>query len=125
DGGEQHGGEVADVDAHLEGGGGDEDVRGAGRLGAVLEARLVVEAVLGGQQGGVLAGDDAAHVALVEAAVVGGAQAAGAEGSGAAVAQARPVLQRGENGVGAGDGFAAFVADEHRGRVLGGAGGEA
>src|SRR5699024_4924881 len=30
DGGEKHGGEVADVDAHLEGGGGDEDVRGAG-----------------------------------------------------------------------------------------------
>ena len=125
DGGEQHGGEVADVDAHLEGGGGDEDVRGAGRLGAVLEARLVGEAVLGGQQGGVLAGDDAAHVALVEAAVVGGAQCAGAERAWAAVAQARPVLQRGEDGVGAGDGLAAFVADEHRGRILGGAGGAA
>src|SRR5699024_5409348 len=49
DGGEQHGGEVADVDAHLEGGGGDQDVRGAGLLVAVLGARLVGEAVLGGQ----------------------------------------------------------------------------
>src|SRR5699024_2484469 len=125
DGGEQHGGEVADVDTHLEGGGGDQDVRGAGLLLAVLEARLVGEAVLGGQQGGVLAGDDAAHVALVEAAVVGGVQGAGAEGAGAAVARAGPVLQRGQHRGGAGDGLAALVAEQHGGAVLVGVGGEA
>src|SRR5699024_11267786 len=67
----------------------------------------------------------ASQVGMVEAAVGGVAQCAGGKGSGAAVAQAGPVLQRGEHGVGAGDGFAAFVAEEHRGRVLGGAGGEA
>src|SRR5699024_9569697 len=40
-GGEQHGGGVAGVDGHLEGGGGDEHVGRAGRLGAVLERGFV------------------------------------------------------------------------------------
>src|SRR5699024_460055 len=65
-GGEQHRGEVADVDAHLEGGRGDQDVRGAGPLLAVLEGGLVLEPVLCGGQRGVLSGDYAAHVPLVE-----------------------------------------------------------
>jgi len=60
--GEHHGGQVADVDAHLEGGRGDKHVRRLGVGVSALESRLVAEAGLVVQEAGVLARDDAPHV---------------------------------------------------------------
>ena len=68
-GGKQHGGEIADVDAHLQGGGGREQVG----IAAVFTAdELGFEPLAIGplQQTGVLAGHDAVHLAAaVEAAI--------------------------------------------------------
>src|SRR5699024_11713286 len=46
DGGEQHGGEVTDVDAHLESGRGDDEVRDAWLLRASSEALHVIHTVI-------------------------------------------------------------------------------
>ena len=87
--GEHHGREVADVDAHFEGGGGGNDVGGVGGV-AGLECGFEVFAFGSAEHAGVFAGDGAAGPAgAVEAAVVvivlGGQQF---EVAGAAVAQA-------------------------------------
>ena len=89
----------------------------------VLNAGLVVQAVFGGQQRGVLAGDDPAHVPLVEGAVVGGVDTARAQVAGAAVAQAGPAVELGERGRSAGDGVTAVVAGERWGLPGGARGG--
>jgi hypothetical protein len=59
---EQHSGEIADVDAHLQGGGGREQVGVAARA-VVDELVLKPLAVFAGEQTGVLAGDDPVHQA--------------------------------------------------------------
>ena len=65
-GGEQHGGEIADVDAHLQGGGGREQVRVAAVLTAD-ELGFQSLAIAAFQQAGVFAGHDAVHfAALIE-----------------------------------------------------------
>src|SRR5699024_6456068 len=62
-----HGGEhdrrqVADVDAHFQGGGGHEHVGCVGGRVRGLELVFVIEPLAGGQQAGVFTGDDAARV---------------------------------------------------------------
>ena len=68
--GEHHGREVADVDAHFEGGGGGDDVGGIGGV-AGLECGFEVFAFGSAEHAGVFAGDGTAGPAgAVEAAVV-------------------------------------------------------
>ena len=68
-GGKQHGGEIADVDAHLQGGGGREQV-GITAVFAADELGFEPLAIGPLQQTGVLAGHDAVHLAAaVEASI--------------------------------------------------------
>ena len=61
-GAEHDGGQVPDVDAHLQGGGGHQDIGVARRLLGALEPVLDPGALVGGEQRGVLVGVDAAHM---------------------------------------------------------------
>ena len=61
-GAEHDGGQVPDVDAHLQGGGGHQDIGVARRLLGALEPVLDPGALVGGEQRGVLVGVDAARM---------------------------------------------------------------
>ena len=118
---EHDGGQVPDVDTHLQGGGGHEDVGVPGHLRGALEPGLDLGTLLGIEQGGVLVGVDPAHVgpgvhAAVEALgrVRLGPQVAGAGGG-----QAGGAVELVDGGDGGGQLGAAGVAHQEQGLARG------
>ena len=118
EGAEDDGGEVADVDAHFEGGGGNEDVGGGGVAGGAdaFEAVFDAGAFCGFEEAGVFAGDDALGVvAAVELLVVVGVDGGGVEGAGASGVGAGCVGEGGEGAAAGGVEGAAGAAFEELG----------
>lgn len=114
--GEHNGGEVADVNTHLEGGGCDENVGRVWLLVRRLEAVLVGEPRLVGQEAGVLAREHAPHrpVVVQTAVEIDRAEWLALKGSVAADGRARPASELVDDGNGARHGVAAGVAHEQR-----------